>query len=238
MSQSGTAVNRRALVVDDEVPLAHLVSNYLENAGFEVAQAFDGPSALASAHRLDPDLVILDLGLPGMDGITVCRELRRFSDCYVIMLTARIDERDKLAGLSIGADDYLTKPFSPRELVARAQVMLRRPRARKPEADRTPPLAFGALLVDLDGREVRMAGVPVEVTPTEFSLLAALAARPTHAFTRRDLIEAVWGANWVGDEHLVDVHIRNLRRRLGDDAADPRFIHTVRGVGYRIGETS
>jgi DNA-binding response OmpR family regulator len=225
-------------VVDDEVPLAHLVSDYLKNAGFEVAQAFDGPSALTSAREFDPDIVILDLGLPGLDGTAVCRQLRTFSDCYVIMLTARTDERDKLAGLSLGADDYLTKPFSPRELVARAQVMLRRPRRAITEAGPSSPLVFGELLVDLDGHQLRLRGASIEVTRTEFALLAALAARPTHAFTRRDLIDVVWGTNWMGDEHLVDVHIRNLRRKLDDDAGDPKFIRTIRGVGYGIGDPS
>ena len=230
------ATGHRALVVDDEVPLAQLVSRYLENSGFAVVQAFDGTTALASAREFDPDLVILDLGLPGMDGTTVCRELRTFSDCYVIMLTARTDERDKLAGLSIGADDYLTKPFSPRELLARAQAMLRRPRRGTGAPGSMSPLVFGRLLIDLDRREIRLDGVPIEVTRTEFSLLAALAARPAHAFSRRDLIDAVWGPNYVSDEHLVDVHVRNLRRRLGEDAADPKFIRTVRGVGYGMGE--
>lgn len=229
---------QRALVVDDETPLARLVGSYLENSGFQVAQAFDGTTALTLAQTFDPDIVILDLGLPGLDGTDVCRRLRTFSDCYVIMLTARTDERDKLLGLSIGADDYLTKPFSPRELVARVQVMLRRPRRRTDDSHRASALAFGSLFVDLDGREVRVAGEVIEVTPTEFSVLATLAARPEHAFSRRDVIDAVWGANWVGDEHLVDVHIRNLRRRLGDDAADPTFIRTVRGVGYRMGAVS
>jgi DNA-binding response OmpR family regulator len=153
-----SGARRRALVVDDEVPLAHLVSSYLENAGFEVAQAFDGPSAVGCARSFDPDIVILDLGLPGRGGIAVCRELRAFSDCYVIMLTARTTEADKLAGLAIGADDYITKPFSPRELVARAEVMLRRPRREVPPASALEPLAFGDLLIDLDGRELRLRG--------------------------------------------------------------------------------
>jgi DNA-binding response OmpR family regulator len=235
-SAIGTSGARgHVLVVDDEVALARLVSSYLVHGGFDVTQAFDGPSALDTARRIDPDLVVLDLGLPGLDGRQVCRELRYFTDCYVIMLTARTEERDKLEGLSIGADDYLTKPFSPRELVARAQAMLRRPRTRQAHVIGRR-LTFGAMVLDLDGREVRVAGEPVEVTPTEFALLAVLGARPAQALSRRDLIEAVWGANWVGDEHLVDVHVRNLRRRLGDDASEPKFIRTVRGVGYRMGK--
>jgi DNA-binding response OmpR family regulator len=164
--------------------------------------------------------------------------LRTFSDCYVIMLTARSDELDKLVGLSVGADDYLTKPFSPRELVARVNVMLRRPRAKNAAADagEAPPRVFGPLNVDVAGREVRIDGRPVSLTRTEFDLLAALSARPRLAFTRRLLIETVWGDDWVGDDHLVDVHIGHLRRKLGDDAAEPRYIRTVRGVGYRMGE--
>lgn len=241
--EPAVSIERRALVVDDEVALADLVSKYLQSAGFVVASAYDGPTALACAQEFDPDLVILDLGLPGMDGMLVCQRLRTFSDCYVIMLTARTAEQEKLSGLRWGADDYLTKPFSPRELVARAQVMMRRPRRGGRGGGSQPvspavPLVFGTLVVDLDGREVRVGGMRVEVTPTEFAVLATLAARPAHAFSRRDLIDAVWGRNWVGDEHLVDVHIRNLRRRLGDDAGDPTFIRTVRGVGYRMGASS
>ena len=224
----------RALIVEDEVALSALVSGYLRNGGFEVAEAADGRSALVTARSFHPDLVVLDLGLPGLDGTEVCRELRTFSDCYVIMLTARTNERDKLAGLSIGADDYLTKPFSPRELVARAQVMLRRPRAVRPDAG-AERLIIGGLLLNLAGHEVHVDGQPIDVTRTELALLAALASHPEQALSRREAIDLVWGANWIGDEHLVDVHVRNLRRKLGDDAAAPRFIRTVRGVGYRIG---
>jgi DNA-binding response OmpR family regulator len=181
--------------------------------------------------------VVLDLGLPGLDGIEVCRQLRTFTDCYVIMLTARTDEVDKLIGLSVGADDYLTKPFSPRELVARVQVMLRRPRVPAPTCGAAGDLLrFGPLVLDVAGREVHLDGDPVDLTRTEFDLLATLASRPKVVFTRRQLIDAVWGATWVGDEHLVDVHIGHLRRKLGDDAAEARFVRTVRGVGYRMGD--
>lgn len=226
----------RVLVVDDEEPLARLVGTYLERDGFEVALAFDGPSGVEQARRLDPDVVVLDLGLPGIDGLEVCREVRTFSDCYVIMLTARTDEVDKLVGLSVGADDYMTKPFSPRELLARVHVMLRRPRVtgRAAQTER-PPLRFGPLAIDLAGREVFLDETRVDLTRTEFNLLTTLASRPRMAFSRRQLIDAVWGADWLGDEHLVDVHVGHLRRKLGDEAMDPRFVRTVRGVGYRMG---
>jgi len=232
-------------VVDDEEPLARLVRTYLERGGFEVTLAFDGPSGLDLARQVRPDVVVLDLGLPGLDGLEVCRRLRTFSDCYVVMLTARGEEVDTLAGLSVGADDYVTKPFSPRELVARVAVMLRRPRAGSdtPAGDTGPDaggpasrLVVGALAVDREAREVEVDGRAVELTRTEFDLLAALAARPRTAFGRRQLIEAVWGRDWVGDEHLVDVHVGHLRRKLGDDVGSGRFIRTVRGVGYRMGD--
>ncbi len=227
----------RVLVVDDEQSLAKVVASYLRRDGYEVACVFDGPDAVDAARREPPDVVVLDLGLPGLDGIEVCRQLRTFSDCYVIMLTARSEEVDKLVGLGVGADDYLTKPFSPRELVARVRVMLRRPRTgRVARNQEEPPRSFGALRIDVTAREVHVDGTPVELTRTEFDLLAALSARPRMAFSRRALIDAVWGESWVGDEHLVDVHIGHLRRKLGDDPAAPRFIRTVRGVGYRMGE--
>ncbi|HET9656830.1 MAG TPA: response regulator transcription factor [Kineosporiaceae bacterium] len=226
----------RVLIVDDEEPLARLVATYLARDGFEVTLAFDGPSGVDRVRSVDPDVVVLDLGLPGLDGVEVCRSIRAFSDCYVIMLTARSDEMDKLVGLSVGADDYLTKPFSPRELLARIHVMLRRPRSfrQSPQTER-PPLRFGPLTIDVAGRDVLLADEPVPLTRTEFDLLAALATRPRAAFTRRQLIDAVWGQEWIGDEHLVDVHVGHLRRKLRDDAADGRFVRTVRGVGYRMG---
>ncbi|HEX6877189.1 MAG TPA: response regulator transcription factor [Nocardioidaceae bacterium] len=235
----GGNAGRRVLVVDDEQPLAKVVASYLDRDGFEVSLAYDGQQAVELARRVDPDVVVLDLGLPLLDGIEVCRVLRTFSDCYVIMLTARSEEVDKLIGLSVGADDYLTKPFSPRELVARVHVMLRRPRARPAAAgpvSEEPPRVFGPLVIDVAGREVHLDGQPVALTRTEFDVLAALASRPRLAFSRRQLIETVWGESWVGDEHLVDVHVGHLRRKLGDDPAAPRFVKTVRGVGYRMGE--
>jgi len=228
----------RVLVVDDEQALAKLVGSYLERDGFEVTLAFDGVQAVELARQAPPDVVVLDLGLPSLDGVEVCRELRTFSDCYVVMLTARSEEVDKLIGLSVGADDYLTKPFSPRELIARIRAMLRRPRRTSATARRgeEPPRVFGALTIDVAGREVFLDGEPVQLTRTEFDVLAALSARPKLAFSRWQLIESVWGDNWVGDEHLVDVHIGHLRHKLGDDAVAPRFVRTVRGVGYRMGD--
>ncbi|BAH55734.1 MULTISPECIES: response regulator transcription factor [Rhodococcus] len=237
-----SAAGYRALVVDDERPLAAVVASYLEREHFEVAVAYNGVDALTLAREIDPDVVVLDLGLPGMDGIEVCRELRTFSDAYVVMLTARSAEMDTIIGLSVGADDYVTKPFSPRELVARIRAMLRRPRkapvyeipAPEPGAE-APPRVFGALRIDVAGREVCLGEQPVMLTRTEFDVLAVLSSRPGMAFSRRQLIEAVWGESWVGNEHLVDVHVGHLRRKLGDDPAAPRYVTTVRGIGYRMG---
>jgi DNA-binding response OmpR family regulator len=233
--QSG---GHRALVVDDERPLAELVGTYLTRDGFEVSLAHDGAQAIEVARQVDPDVMVLDLGLPVLDGVEVCRVVRTFSDCYIVMLTARTEEIDKLIGLSVGADDYLTKPFSPRELVARIHAMLRRPRASTANAQPSsdgPPRVFGALSIDVAGRETHLGGELVALTRTEFDVLATLSARPTLAFTRSQLIEAVWGLTWVGDEHLVDVHVAHLRRKLGDDPSAPRYVRTVRGIGYRMG---
>lgn len=220
----------RVLVVDDEKPLAEMVATYLERAGYQVATAHTGPDALQAAHALVPDVIVLDLGLPGMDGLEVCQQLRTFSQCYVVILTARGQEEDKLAGLGAGADDYLTKPFSVRELVARVQAVLRRPRTT---VDGPGPVrVFGDLVVDLVAHEVRVRQAAVALTRTEFDLLAALSARPAQALSRRQLIDVVWDPAWVGDERIVDVHIGNMRRKL---SADPnRYIETVRCVGYRM----
>lgn len=236
MSEPGTSGGIRCLVVDDEQALARVVADYLTREGYTVDVAADGEQALTMVRRDSPDLVVLDLMLPGMDGIEVCRQLRTFSDAYVIMLTARSEEIDKLIGLSVGADDYLTKPFSPRELVARVKVMLRRPRSRASTAAAGDGVhRFGPLMIDTMAREVTVDGDPVELTRTEFDLLATMAGEPRMAFSRRQLIDAVWGADWYGDEHIVDVHLAHLRRKLGDDAAQPRFLRTVRGVGYGMG---
>jgi DNA-binding response OmpR family regulator len=224
--------------VDDERPLADLVGSYLIRDGFEVSMVHDGQQAIDLARKVDPDVMVLDLGLPLVDGVEVCRVVRTFSDCYIIMLTARTEEIDKLIGLSVGADDYLTKPFSPRELVARIHAMLRRPRASTTSGQPSreePPRVFGELSVDVAGREVHLGAEAVALTRTEFDVLEALSARPALVFSRRQLIDSVWGQTWVGDEHLVDVHIGHLRRKLGDDPGSPRYVRTVRGIGYRMG---
>ncbi|SDP62403.1 DNA-binding response regulator, OmpR family, contains REC and winged-helix (wHTH) domain [Pedococcus dokdonensis] len=227
----------RVLVVDDERALARLIAGYLTKAGMAAQVCHSGPEAVEAAREAQPDLIILDLGLPGMDGVEVCRRVRTFSDCYIVMLTARDDEIDKLVGLSVGADDYVTKPFSPRELIARVQAMLRRPRAGPVAHTVTeePARVFGDLVIDAAGREVHVAGAQIELTPTEFDILGVLSARPKLAFSRAQLIEDVWGSAWSGDERLVDVHVGHLRRKLGDDPTSPRYVRTVRGVGYRMG---
>ena len=224
----------RALVVEDEEPFARLIRSYLEREGFDVDAAADGETAVELARERSPDVIVLDLMLPGIDGVEACRQIRAFSDAYVVMVTARAEEADKIVGLSTGADDYITKPFSPAELVARIRAMLRRPRSPgSPEA--STQRRFGDLVVDPLAHEVRRDDEPVGLTPLEFDLLDALSERPRLAFSRRQLLERVWGPAWFGDEHVVDVHVANLRRKLGDDPQNPRYIRTVRGVGYRMG---
>jgi DNA-binding response OmpR family regulator len=232
MSPSPADPKPHVLVVDDETVLAGMVANYLQRAGFRTSVANDGITAVELARADAPDVVVLDLGLPGMDGLTVCREIRRHSDCYIVMLTARNEEDALLSGLAAGADDYMTKPFSARELVARVHVLLRRPRADRVVDE--PVREIGALRLDPSGRRVAVNGAEVDLTRTEFDLLQVLSARPGTAFTRRQLVDAVWGVDWVGDEHLVDVHVGHLRRKLSE-AADLAFVDTVRGVGYRMG---
>ena len=221
--------------MDDEPSLTRVVVGYLEREGFMVTTAPDGEQALAAARADPPDVVVLDLMLPGIDGIEVCRQLRTFSDAYVIMLTARTEEVDTLIGLSVGADDYMTKPFSPRELTSRIRGLLRRPRTSVQPGGESQVRTIGDLSLDPESREVHMGGTPVDLTRTEFDLLDALTERPKLAYSRRQLIERVWGSDWVGDEHLVDIHIVHVRRKLGDDPAAPRYVLTVRGVGYRMG---
>jgi len=238
-AKPATPTGLRVLVVDDERGLAEFVGSYLARDGFEVSMAHDGQAGIELARQVDPDVMVLDLGLPVIDGVEVCRVVRTFSDCYIVMLTARTEEIDKLIGLSVGADDYLTKPFSPRELMARIHAMLRRPRTSTNSSlavREEPPRVFGALSVDVVGREVLIDGHAVALTRTEFDLLDALSARPAMVFTRQALIDAVWNQTWVGGEHLVNVHIGHLRRKLGDDPNSPRYVLTVRGIGYRMGQ--
>jgi DNA-binding response OmpR family regulator len=227
-------VRTRVLVVDDEAPIRALVRGYLEAEGFEVREAATGPDALAAVRTWAPELVVLDVMLPGLDGVEVCRQLRTFSDAYVLMLTARDEEIDRIIGLTVGADDYLVKPFSPRELVARAKALLRRPRG--PATRQGGPRLPSGLALDEGRRAVTVDGLPAELTALEFDILAVLARDPGTVIRRATLLDRVWGADFVADEHLVDVHVANLRRRLGDDADRPRFIETVRGVGDRLRE--
>ena len=224
----------KVLVVDDEVPLTRVAASYLEREGFDVLVAHTGPDAVRVARDTRPDLFLLDVMLPGFDGIEVCRQIRQFSDAYIIMLTARDQEIDKVLGLSMGADDYLVKPFSPREMVARIRAMLRRPRGAY-GAPSSLPLTIGGLSVDVESRTVAVDGTDVQLTRTEFDLLVAMVNRPRAALTRRQLISEVWGDEWYGDDHVVDVHVAHLRSKLGDDASVPRFVRTVRGVGYGMG---
>lgn len=223
------------VVVDDEVPLVQLVTRYLEREGYRVHPAHDGNHALEVIERVDPDAIVLDLMLPGVDGLEIARRVRTFSDAYILMLTAKVDEVDRIVGLSVGADDYLTKPFSPRELVARVQAMLRRPRVDRDQ----PPQGvrcFGGLEIDSRAREVRVDAEPVDLTKIEFDLLDVLSREPRVVFSRDQLLDRVWGSSEYRDGHVVAVHIANLRSKLGDDPEDARYVRTVRGVGYRMGE--
>ena len=221
------------LVVDDEPKIATLARDYLEHAGFAVLTANDGPSALATVRQRRPDLVVLDLGLPGLDGLDLTRELRRDSTIPIVMLTARDDELDKLLGLELGADDYMTKPFSPRELVARVRAVLRR--AERPlEAAET--IRAADVVLDLPRMRAEVGGTAVELTPTEFQLLATLAARPGRIFTRSQLLDALHGVAFETYERAIDSHIKNLRRKLEPDPRRPRYVLTVYGVGYRFAD--
>jgi len=226
----------RILVVDDEPKIRKIVTSYLKQEGFDVSEAEDGPTAVEMAERFDPDVIILDVMLPGFDGIETLRQIRTKSDVYVIMLTARSEETDKLIGLSVGADDYVTKPFSSRELVARVKAVLRRGRqGNGSESDR---ITVGPLTLDNTTRIVTVDDEPVDLTALEFDLLGALASAPGRVYSRGQLIEKVWGWDFFGDERIVDVHVRKIRQKIGDDPNEPRFISTVRGVGYRFVDPS
>jgi DNA-binding response OmpR family regulator len=228
----------RVLIVDDEPNLRHTLSYSLQREGHEVAQAADGETALATAERQPLDLVILDLMLPGIDGLEVCRRLRQRSGVPILMLTARDTEIDRVVGLEVGADDYLAKPFSMRELLARVKAILRRAEldraAQQPTAP--DPLLVDGLSISLARRRVEVDGKPVALKPREFDLLAFLASRPGQVFSRAQLLSHVWGYDYAGDTRTVDVHVGSLRTKLGDRADDARWIETVWGVGYRLRE--
>ena len=269
--------DRRAVVVEDDADVRVLLARTLQRHGFDVAEAATGAEGLRLAREQAPDVVTLDLNLPDLDGTEVCRRLREFSNAYIVMITGRIEEIDELIGLQIGADDYISKPFSPRTVQARIEAMFRRPRTlssnggqQRAEAPATPSeplaqtgrypapapdagpvsgtvlgpsagaapafdprrIAHGALVVDLDARLVELDGQELPLTRTEFDLLALLVGSPRRVWTREMLLRSVWGDEWASDEHLVEVHVGNLRRKLGDRGRNPRFIRTVRGVGY------
>jgi DNA-binding response OmpR family regulator len=222
----------KVLVVDDDKKIVDLISLYLKKDGYQVLLAYDGQQALDLARSRQPDLVILDLMLPQLDGMDVCSILRAESHLPIIMLTARTTEDDKLAGLDLGADDYVTKPFSPRELMARVRAVLRR--ATRDEASGPSELGFGELVVDLRRHEARLRGRVVDLTPTEFRLLELLAGQPGRAFSRLELLEGVFGYEYEGLERTVDVHVMNLRKKIEPKPNRPRYVVTVKGLGYRF----
>ncbi|MBN1439059.1 MAG: response regulator transcription factor [Anaerolineales bacterium] len=223
----------KILVVDDEPQLVRVVRSYLEKAGFQVSAAYRGDEGLQAFHAENPDLVILDLNLPGMDGLDVAREIRRQGQTPILMLTARVEETDRLVGLELGADDYVTKPFSPREVVARVRAILRRARGG---ADSAEVIRIADLEIDRNRHTVRRGDRALELTPTEFSLLSAMAARPGRVFTRMQLLEAGQGAAYEGYERTIDVHIKNLRAKIEPDPKHPVRILTVFGIGYKFAE--
>jgi len=226
-------MSKTILVIDDEPKIVEICRDYLVAAGFDVITASDGPQGLAAARRERPDLIVLDLMLPGMDGLDVCRELRREGSTPVIMLTARVEESDKLVGLELGADDYLTKPFSPRELVARARAVLRR--ASGPAAP-AEVIRAGALTLDRARYRALLPDREVALTPTEFEILAALAGQPGRIFSRAQLLTVARGVAFESYERAIDSHIRNLRRKIEPSEGEPRYIITVHGVGYKFAE--
>jgi two-component system alkaline phosphatase synthesis response regulator PhoP len=220
----------KILVIDDEPSIINLVTAYLKPEGYEVYTAADGNAGLKSARAFKPDLIILDLMLPGMDGIELLSILRRESDVYVIMLTARTDETDKIVGLSVGADDYVTKPFSPRELVARVKAALRRIKTGTSSGVERSMLSFKHVLIDINAHTVSVDDIAIELTSIEFDLLRALAENRGRVLSREQLLEKIWGAEYFGEMRVVDVHLGHVRQKLGNEA----LIATVRGVGYRF----
>jgi DNA-binding response OmpR family regulator len=226
-------VRSRILVVEDNARTQETIALYLRHAGYDVGLAGSGPDALAQAAREAPDLIVLDVMLPGLSGLDVCRALRERTDVPIILVTARTTEDDKLEGLGCGADDYVTKPFSPRELVARVRAVLRRSARAVEPAER---IEVGALVLDLPRLRTTVAGRSVELTATEFQLLATMAREPGRVFTRAQLLDAVHGVAFDSYERAIDAHIKNIRRKLEPDPARPRFVETVYGVGYRVAE--
>ena len=222
---------RTILIADDETELREMLKAYLEAEGFSIVEAATGPDTVEVARREDPDLVVLDVGMPGLDGFEVLQRLRSRSDVPVIMLTARSEETDRVIGLTAGADDYVTKPFSPRELSARIKAVLRR--GRREDMD-DEGLEYPGLTIDILRREVRMDERVISLTTLEFDLLVALASSPGRVFTRDQLLQNVWGWDHFGVDRVIDVHVGSIRKALGDDAVDPTYIGTVRGVGYRF----
>lgn len=221
----------KILVIEDEAHITRTLRLYLEQAGFQVVIIADGALAMPAFRHEKPDLVILDLHLPHVDGWEVCRQIRHEADTPIIMLTARSEESDKLIGLELGADDYVTKPFSPREVTARVRVVLRRSRG---QVQPPPILRADTLILDLEAHTAQLTNQPLDLTPTEFDILAAFMRHPGQAFTRLQLVEAAQGVAYEGYERVIDQHIKNLRAKLGDDARAPHFIETVFGVGYRF----
>lgn len=224
------------LIVDDEPGISRLISMYLEREGFQTANARTGGEALEMVAAGSPSLIVLDIMLPDIDGWEVCREIRRHSDVPIIMLTAREGDEDKIVGLEIGADDYVTKPFVPRELVARVKAILRRARPAAPSDDGQAIMDFGALTIDPAKREVHLNGERITLRAKEYDLLTELARKPGVVFSREKLLQDVWGYDFYGDSGTIDVHVRRLRAKLNDDSSKPRFIETVWGVGYRFKE--
>ncbi len=224
-------MNRTILVVDDDHKIVDLVALYLKRDGYNVLTAYDGQEALDTARRKRPDLIVLDLLLPELDGADVCRLLRAESNVPIIMLTARSTDDDKLRGLDLGADDYVTKPFNPRELMARIRAVLRR---AHPQEEPTGDMHFGDLTISLLRHEVLLRGQSVSLTPTEFRLLETLAREPGRAFSRAELLDRVFGYDYVGVERTIDVHVMNLRRKIEAEPGRPRYIGTVPGLGYRF----
>jgi DNA-binding response OmpR family regulator len=227
-------VKRKVLVVDDDPKIVELIRLYLEKDGYRVFAAHDGLEALDLARHKRPDLVLLDLMLPGLDGFDVCRILQAESDVPIVMLTARTTDDDKLAGLELGADDYITKPFNPREVVARVRAVLRR--AGRESSNGPAELRFAGLVIDRRRHEVQVRGEPADLTPTEFRLLEVLAQEPGRAFTRAELLDSVLGYDFEGFERTIDVHVKNLRKKIEPDPGEPVYVHTVYGVGYRFEE--